>query len=156
MAGGRVSRLAPLTNVWPKPLIPVNQKTILEDIMDRFVEVGCNEFYLPVNYKAEIIQQYFDNLNNPFYTITYILEEKPLGTAGSLYLLKDKIHSTFFSQLRYPDRGRLCLHIRIPQNPSKRNHHCGSHKKFPHSLWGYRNRKWWAVKVHTGKARTFF
>jgi dTDP-glucose pyrophosphorylase len=96
MAGGRGTRLAPLTNVWPKPLIPINQKTIVEDIMDRFVEVGCNEFYLSVNYKAEVIQQYFDNLNNPFYKITYIREEKPLGTAGSLYLLKDKIHSTFF------------------------------------------------------------
>lgn len=96
MAGGRGTRLAPLTNVWPKPLIPVNQKTIVEDIMDRFVEVGCNDFYLSVNYKAEVIQQYFDNLSNPFYTITYIREEKPLGTAGSLYLLKDKIHSTFF------------------------------------------------------------
>lgn len=96
MAGGRGTRLAPLTNVWPKPLIPINQKTIVEDIMDRFVEVGCNEFYLSVNYKAEVIQQYFDNLDNPFYKITYIREEKPLGTAGSLYLLKDKIHSTFF------------------------------------------------------------
>jgi len=96
MAGGRGTRLAPLTNVWPKPLIPVNQKTIVEDIMDRFVEVGCNEFYLSVNYKAEVIQQYFDNLNYPFYKITYIREKKPLGTAGSLYLLKDKIHSTFF------------------------------------------------------------
>ena len=96
MAGGRGTRLAPLTNVWPKPLIPINQKTIVEDIMDRFVEVGCNEFYLSVNYKAEVIQQYFDNLNSPFYKITYIREEKPLGTAGSLYLLKDKIYSTFF------------------------------------------------------------
>jgi len=96
MAGGRGARLAPLTNVWPKPLIPINKKTIIEDIMDQFVGVGCNEFYLSVNYKAEVIQQYFDNLNNPFYTITYIREEKPLGTAGSLYLLKDKIHSTFF------------------------------------------------------------
>lgn len=96
MAGGRGTRLAPLTNVWPKPLIPVNQKTIVEDIMDQFVEIGCNEFYLSVNYKAEVIQQYFDNLNNPFYKITYIREEKPLGTAGSLYLLKDKIHSAFF------------------------------------------------------------
>ena len=96
MAGGKGTRLAPLTNVWPKPLIPINKKTIIEDIMDKFVEVGCNEFYLSVNYKAEVIQQYFDNLDNPFYKITYIREEKPLGTAGSLCLLKDKIFSTFF------------------------------------------------------------
>jgi len=96
MAGGRGTRLAPLTNIWPKPLIPVNEKTIIEDIMDKFVEVGCNKFYLSVNYKAEVIKQYFENLNSSYYQISYIQEEKPLGTAGSLYLLKDKIHSAFF------------------------------------------------------------
>jgi len=96
MAGGRGTRLAPLTNVWPKPLIPVNEKTIIEDIMDKFVEVGCNEFYLSVNYKAKVIKQYFENLNSSIYQISYIQEKKPLGTAGSLYLLRDKIHSTFF------------------------------------------------------------
>ncbi len=96
MAGGRGTRLAPLTNVWPKPLIPINKKTIIEDIMDKFVEVGCNEFYLSVNYKAEVIKQYFENLNSPCYKISYIQEKKPLGTAGSLYLLRDKIHATFF------------------------------------------------------------
>jgi dTDP-glucose pyrophosphorylase len=96
MAGGKGTRLAPLTNVWPKPLIPINKKTIIEDIMDKFVEVGCNEFYLSVNYKADVIKQYFENLNSPSYKISYIQEKKPLGTAGSLYLLRDKIHSTFF------------------------------------------------------------
>jgi len=96
MAGGKGTRLAPLTNVWPKPLIPINKKTIIEDIMDKFVEVGCNEFYLSVNYKAEVIKQYFENLNSPCYKISYIQEKKPLGTAGSLYLLRDKIHATFF------------------------------------------------------------
>ncbi len=96
MAGGKGTRLAPLTNVWPKPLIPINKKTIIEDIMDKFVEVGCNEFYLSVNYKADVIKQYFENLNSSYYKISYIQEEKPLGTAGSLYLLRDKIHSTFF------------------------------------------------------------
>lgn len=96
MAGGRGTRLAPLTNVWPKPLIPVNEKTIIEDIMDKFVEVGCNEFYLSVNYKAKVIKQYFENINSSCYQISYIQEKKPLGTAGSLYLLRDKIHSTFF------------------------------------------------------------
>ena len=96
MAGGRGTRLAPLTNVWPKPLIPINKKTIIEDIMDKFVEVGCNEFYLSVNYKAEVIKQYLENLNSSYYKISYIQEKKPLGTVGSLYLLSDKINSTFF------------------------------------------------------------
>ncbi len=96
MAGGRGSRLKPLTNIIPKPLIPINDKTIIEDIMDRFVEHGCHQFYLSVNYKADMIRYYFDDLNNLEYDIDYFQEDKPLGTAGSLSLLKGKINQTFF------------------------------------------------------------
>ncbi|MDY0201546.1 MAG: nucleotidyltransferase family protein [Tenuifilaceae bacterium] len=96
MAGGRGSRLKPLTNIIPKPLIPISKKTIIEDIMDRFVEHGCNEFYLSVNYKADMIRYYFDSLNNSNYHIYYFQEDNPLGTAGSLSLLKGKIKTTFF------------------------------------------------------------
>ena len=96
MAGGKGTRLKPLTNVIPKPLIPIGEKTMLEEIMYRFVNVGCNDFYLSVNYKAEIIKHYFDQLSNPNYKINYFQENKPLGTAGSLYLIRDKIKTTFF------------------------------------------------------------
>jgi len=96
MAGGKGTRLRPITNVLPKPLIPVGEKTILENIMDRFIEVGCDRFYLSINYKAEMIKHYFDTLNNSDYKINYLKEEKPLGTAGSLNLLRDKISKTFF------------------------------------------------------------
>jgi len=96
MAGGRGSRLKPITNILPKPLIPLGEKTILEEIMDKFLYAGCNKFYLSVNYKAEMIAHYFENLNNPNYNIEYFKEDKPLGTAGSMYLIKDKIKSTFF------------------------------------------------------------
>lgn len=96
MAGGRGSRLKPLTNIIPKPLIPINKKTIIEDIMDRFVEHGCNEFFISVNYKADMIRYYFDSLNNHSYHINYFQENNPSGTAGSLSLLKGKINKTFF------------------------------------------------------------
>lgn len=96
MAGGQGTRLKPLTNVLPKPLIPIRSKTIIEEIMDRFVDCGCNDFFLSVNHKAEIIRYYLDSLRNPEYRINYFQEDKPLGTAGSLHLLKDKIRSTFF------------------------------------------------------------
>lgn len=96
MAGGEGSRLRPLTNVLPKPLIPIGKQTILEDIMDRFVDCGCNEFYVSINYKAETIKSYFRSLNRPEYHISYFQEKRPSGTAGSLHLLKDEIHSTFF------------------------------------------------------------
>jgi len=96
MAGGKGSRLKPLTNVIPKPLLPINEKTILEDIMDKFIEVGCHIFYLSVNYKADLIKYHFASLNNTHYDIHYFEEEKPLGTAGSMFLIKDEIQSTFF------------------------------------------------------------
>ena len=96
MAGGKGARLKPLTNVLPKPLIPIGDKTFVEEIMDRFVSCGCRDFYLSLNYKAEIIRYYFDTLQNTDYRIKYFHEGKPLGTAGSLHLLNGKIRSTFF------------------------------------------------------------
>jgi len=96
MAGGKGTRLKPLTNVIPKPLIPLDKKTIIENIMDKFADTGCNTFYISVNYKADMIRYYFETLNNSEYKISYFKENKPLGTAGSLFLLKGIINSTFF------------------------------------------------------------
>lgn len=96
MAGGKGTRLQPLTNIYPKPLIPIGEKTIIETIMDKFVSYKCSDFYLSVNYKADVIRNYFDFIKNSQYHIFYFQEDKPMGTAGSLRLLKDRLHSTFF------------------------------------------------------------
>ena len=96
MAGGQGTRLRPLTNVLPKPLIPIGEQTMMEDIMDRFVECGCQNFYVSVNYMADFMRHYFDNFSKHDYNIEYFQEDKPLGTAGSLHLLKGKIKDTFF------------------------------------------------------------
>lgn len=95
MAGGFGTRLKPLTNVLPKPLIPIGKKTMLEEIFDRFSFHGCNKFFVSVNYKAELIEYYIENQKLPF-DINYFKEDKPMGTAGSMSLLKGKIHETFF------------------------------------------------------------
>jgi dTDP-glucose pyrophosphorylase len=95
MAGGKGSRLKPLTNVIPKPLLPIGEKTIIELIMDQFEEIGCTKFFLSVNYKSEILKYYMQNLEHP-YDITYFQEDKPLGTIGSVSLLKNKINTPFF------------------------------------------------------------
>lgn len=95
MAGGFGTRLKPLTNVIPKPLIPIGKKTMLEEIFDRFAEYGCSRFFISVNYKAALIRYYIQCLQLP-YEISYFEEDKPLGTAGSLSLLKGKIEQTFF------------------------------------------------------------
>ena len=94
MAGGEGTRLAPFTKILPKPLIPIGEKPIVEHIIDKFVECGCKKFYLSVNYKMNIIKAYFSDLKKN-YEIHYIEEKKPLGTAGSIYLLKNKIKTTF-------------------------------------------------------------
>jgi dTDP-glucose pyrophosphorylase len=94
MAGGKGSRLKPISNIIPKPLIPIGDKTIVENIMDRFIEAGCTEFHLSVNYKKELIEHYFETNGN--YNVDYFVEDKPLGTAGSLHLLDGKISTSFF------------------------------------------------------------
>lgn len=95
MAGGIGARLRPLTNVLPKPLIPIGEKTILEEIFERFGKHGCNKFFISVNFKAELIEYYIRNEHLP-YEIEFIKENTPMGTAGSLSLLKGKINETFF------------------------------------------------------------
>ena len=95
MAGGKGTRLKPLTNVIPKPLVPIGDKTILEMIMDQFEAIGCNKFYMSVNYKADMIKYYLSQLQR-HYDIEFFMEDKPLGTIGSVSLLKGKITTPFF------------------------------------------------------------
>lgn len=94
MAGGKGTRLLPLTNVIPKPLVPISDKTIIEEIMTQFKKAGCEKFFVSINYMMETIKKFFKQ--KPEWDISYIQEKKPLGTGGSLYLLKGKINSSFF------------------------------------------------------------
>lgn len=95
MAGGKGTRLKPITNVIPKPLVPVGDKTILEVIMDQFEGIGCHKFYMSVNYKADMMKYYLNQLDHK-YDIEFFMEDKPLGTIGSVSLLKGKITTPFF------------------------------------------------------------
>jgi len=96
MAGGKGKRLKPLTNILPKPLIPIGDKTIIEEIMSKFIVIGSNKFYLSLFYKSELIKYYFNEKKKKNYSLEFFEEDKPLGTAGSLSLLKDKLDKTFF------------------------------------------------------------
>ncbi len=95
MAGGMGERLRPLTNVFPKPLMPHGKHTIIEEIMMRFSRHGCKNFYLSVNFKSDLVQYYLEQQNLD-YNLHFIRENKPLGSGGSLSLVKGKIKSTFF------------------------------------------------------------
>lgn len=91
LAGGKGTRLAPYTTILPKPLIPIGHKPILEIIIRQLIHYGFKDITLTVGYLSEIIEAYFKNnsfLANKRVKLNYIREEEPLGTAGSMYVLK--------------------------------------------------------------------
>jgi len=95
MAGGKGTRLMPFTQIIPKPLIPVGDKSMIEVIMKEYNKYGISNFYISVNYKASMIKAYFKDINHN-YNIKYIEEDKPLGTAGALKFVKNEFNKPFF------------------------------------------------------------
>ncbi len=87
MAGGKGTRLDPFTRVLPKPLIPIGNQTMIEKIINGFSRQGFKNFFLTLNYKSKIIENYLSDITKNI-KINYIKEKKFLGTAGSLSLLK--------------------------------------------------------------------
>ena len=94
MAGGKGSRLAPLTNIIPKPLIPIGYSTIVEKIFDSFVNQGFNNFKLIINYKKELIRSYFNELEHS-YKLEFLEESKFLGTIGGIKEFSKKLTDNF-------------------------------------------------------------
>lgn len=90
MAGGQGTRLEPFTKILPKPLIPIGDKSIIEIIIDKFLDYHVDHFYISINHKAKIIKSFFEELS-PSYAIDYIEEKIPLGTIGALAYLKGKV-----------------------------------------------------------------
>ena len=95
MAGGKGTRLKPFTDILPKPLIPIGDKTITEHIIDQFLEYGCSEIYMIVNYKKDFIKAYFKD-GHCQQEIRFVDEMTFRGTGGGLKLLEGKIDRTFF------------------------------------------------------------
>lgn len=96
MAGGKGTHMCPINHVIPKPLIPLDDKTIIEHIIANFTKIGCSNFYVSINYKAKVIKDFFNDKSNKEYHIEFFQEDSPLGTAGSLHLLDGKIDKPFF------------------------------------------------------------
>ena len=90
MAGGLGTRLKQLTEQVPKPLLKVGDKPILETILDTFMEQGFSRFFISVNYKSEMIEEYFGDGSRWGVRIEYLRETKKLGTAGALGLLPER------------------------------------------------------------------
>ena len=96
MVGGLGTRLRPLTNDMPKPMLDVGNKPILHTIVENFAKYGYTDIIMCVNYKSEIIKEYFGNGDKFGVKIEYVLESQRMGTAGALSLLQKRPKDDFF------------------------------------------------------------
>ncbi|OGT37985.1 MAG: hypothetical protein A3F11_03170 [Gammaproteobacteria bacterium RIFCSPHIGHO2_12_FULL_37_14] len=96
MAGGMGKRLYPLTVDCPKPLLKINNKPISEILLENFIKCGFKNYYFSVNYKADMIREYYGSGARWGVQIHYIEEDDALGTAGSLSLLPTPPDKPFF------------------------------------------------------------
>jgi len=95
MAGGLGTRLYPLTKKIPKPMLKVGAKPILETIIEQLKSFGYKNIILSLNYKGEIIQNYFQDGSNFGVDIKYVKEKKRLGTAGAIRLARKYLDKSF-------------------------------------------------------------
>ncbi|MCX7735854.1 MAG: sugar phosphate nucleotidyltransferase [Candidatus Kapabacteria bacterium] len=91
LAGGLGVRLRPLTGVIPKPMLPIGEKAVLEIQIEHLKEHGFNEIYLATNYKSEFIEGYFGDGSKFGVKLKISKEDKQLGTAGPVTLLRDEL-----------------------------------------------------------------
>ena len=89
LAGGKGVRLRPLTYTIPKPLLPIGEKPILEEIVERLKTQGFRDLIIAVGYRAELIETYFRDGSQLGVRIDYVREAQALGTAGPLALVHD-------------------------------------------------------------------
>lgn len=88
LAGGKGARLAPYTRIFPKPMMPIGDKTILEVLLTQLKYAGVNHVVITVGHMAGLMRAFFQDGSNYGLDITYSLEEHPLGTAGPLSLVE--------------------------------------------------------------------
>lgn len=95
LAGGKGARLAPYTKILPKPLMPIGDMPILEILLRQMKKSGVTNVILTVGHLAELLRAFFQNGERLGINIDYSFEDKPLGTAGPLSLLGDRLTDTF-------------------------------------------------------------
>jgi dTDP-glucose pyrophosphorylase len=90
MAGGLGTRLKPLTETIPKPMLPIGGRPLLEFIIRNIKEQGYQRFFISVNHMREVIQDHFGDGSSLGVRIEYLIESEFLGTAGALSLLPER------------------------------------------------------------------
>jgi NDP-sugar pyrophosphorylase family protein len=95
LAGGKGSRLRPYTTVFPKPLMPLGDRPILEILIQQLAAQGVRDIFIAVGHLAELVTTFFGDGRNFGVHIEYVREDSPLGTAGALSLLGGRLTDTF-------------------------------------------------------------
>ena len=95
LAGGLGTRLRPFTEVIPKPLLPIGASSLLEIQIDRLKRHGFDEIFLATNYKSDYISHFLGDGSRYGVKLSISQEDKPLGTAGPVTLLKDRLKEPF-------------------------------------------------------------
>jgi len=121
MAGGLGSRLRPLTDDCPKPMLKIGNKPLLEIILENFMEYGFHQFYIAVNHMADVVKSYFGDGSRWGVDICYLHEVRRLGTAGALSLLPEKPKEALFVM-----NGDLLTKVNLKQ---LLDFHSGHHAK---------------------------
>lgn len=126
LAGGRGTRLRPMTFSVPKPLLPIGEKPILEIILKNFKKFNITEIIISVGYQGELIKAFCGDGSKFGLSIEYIDEEKALGTAGPLSMIRDRLSEgeefilmngdiftqlNFTSMINYHNKGKYCMTI---------------------------------------------
>ncbi|MFI5396467.1 MAG: sugar phosphate nucleotidyltransferase [Candidatus Binatia bacterium] len=113
LAGGKGRRLRPYTAVFPKPLMPLGDRPILEILIQQLAQQGINDIYIAVGHLAELVMTFFGDGRNLGVRIQYVREDTPLSTAGALGLLDGELQGTFLvlmgdvlTDLRFQDLVR--------------------------------------------------
>ena len=92
MAGGRGSRLSPLTDITPKPLLKVADKSIIDYNVERLMNFGIDDFFISLHYKGNMIKEHFTEKNHSNIKLKFIEENEPLGTIGAVSLIDNFFH----------------------------------------------------------------
>lgn len=95
LAGGKGTRLKPYTTHFPKPLMPIGDRPVLEIIIAHLKKAGISDFIITTGHMSEMLQSFFGDGHKLGVNITYTREERPLGTAGPLNLVRDRLTDTF-------------------------------------------------------------
>ena len=95
MAGGYGTRLRPLTNVIPKPMVPIIDQPVIEYIVKHLKKYGFDDIIITLGYKPDEIMSYLGDGSRYGVKIRYNIEDTPLGTAGSVKAVYDMLHQSF-------------------------------------------------------------